>query len=149
VFCASCLAKLFEDHEGYEIPCPTCRVPFPTISLDLHMVPRKYRAHVTPCIRKIYLDDASDASQRTLIQSLEAQLRTEKAKVAELEQEREAIVNERDSLYRLINVYKEREKEWETKDRRQKFQNANQMDELMHTNQRLQASLDEAQTLLR
>ncbi|PVF93921.1 hypothetical protein CPB86DRAFT_741549 [Serendipita vermifera] len=112
------------------------------------MVPRKFRAHVTPCIRKLYLDDASDASQKSIIQSLEAQLRAERAKVAELQQEREAIVNERDSLYRVINVYKEREKELEAKDRRQKFQNANQIDELMHTNQRLQSSLDEAQTLL-
>jgi hypothetical protein len=63
-------------------------------------------------------------------------------------QERDAAWNERDSLYRVINVYKAKEKEHETKDRRQKFQVANQVDELMHDKQRLQARLEEAQTLL-
>jgi protoporphyrinogen oxidase len=115
------------------------------------MVPRKLRQHFTPCIRKIFLDDLNDTSitsQTQAIEALEAELRAERQKNAELEQEKEALSNERDSLYRLINVYKTREKELESKDRRQKFQVANQVDELMHDNQRLQARLEEAQSLL-
>jgi hypothetical protein len=150
VFCAGCLAKTFEEQDTYEVPCPSCRVPFPTVQLDLHMVPRKLREHVTPCIRRLYLDagDTSDASQAEVIRALEAQLLVERQRNAELLQERDAAWNERDSLYRVINVYKAKEKEHETKDRRQKFQVANQVDELMHDKQRLQARLEEAQTLL-
>jgi len=141
---------MFEEQEVYEVPCPSCRVPFPTVQLDLHMVPRKLRDHITPCIRRIYLDsgDASEASQAELIRSLEVQLQAERQRSAELLQERDAAWNERDSLYRVINVYKEKEQEREARDRRQKFQVANQVDELMHDKQRLQARLDEAQTLL-
>jgi hypothetical protein len=151
VFCAGCLAKTFEEYDDYEVPCPSCRATFPSLAIDLHMVPRKLRPHFTPCIRKIFLDDLNDTSitsQTQAIEALEAELRAERQKNAELEQEKEALANERDSLYRLVNVYKTREKELETKDRRQKFQVANQVDELMHDNQRLQARLEEAQSLL-
>jgi hypothetical protein len=105
---------------------------------------------VTPCIQRLYLDagDASDASPAQVIRALEAQLLVERQKNAELLQERDAAWNERDSLYRVVNVYKAKEKEHETKDRRQKFQVANQVDELMHDKQRFQAQLEEAQTLL-
>ncbi|KIM34086.1 hypothetical protein M408DRAFT_325602 [Serendipita vermifera MAFF 305830] len=149
VFCAGCLAKTFEGLDTYEVPCPTCRLVFPSINIDPHLVPKKLRDYVTPCIRRLYLDEETpDVSQTELVRSLEAQLQAERQHSAELQQERDAARAERDSLYRVINVYKEKEKEHEAKDRRQKFQVANQVDELMHDNHRLQTRLEEAQTLL-
>lgn len=150
VFCSGCLAKTFEEYQlqdTYEIPCPSCRAPFPILQLDTALIPRKLRPHCTPCIRRIYLDD-TEATDRATIRSLEAQLRAEKARNVELQEEKDAMAKERESLYRLVELYKSREKEMETKDLRQKFRVANRVDELTHDNQRLQARLEEAQTLL-
>ena len=58
------------------------------------------------------------------------------------------MAKERESLYKLVELYKSREKELETKDLRQKYRVANRVDELAHDNQRLQVRLEEAQTLL-
>lgn len=117
---------------------------------------------MTPCIRRLFFDSNENEEReeramatremeglREMIGELQSQLEVEKQKASEAEQEKEAVMKERDSLYRVIAVYKEREKELEARDRRQKLSVANQVDELMLDNQRLQAKLDEAQGLLK
>ncbi|KAG8832200.1 hypothetical protein FRC18_005410 [Serendipita sp. 400] len=148
IFCSACLAKTFEEHsDTYEVPCPTCRLPFPTISLDQHLIPRKLRAHCTPCLRRVYFDDV-DAPLKQVVASLEAQLRAERQRVSDLQHEKEELCKDKTGLYRLVEIYKEREREFDTQDRQQKFQVANQVDDLMHNNQRLQKRLEEAEDLL-
>ncbi|KAJ7628817.1 hypothetical protein FB45DRAFT_919317 [Roridomyces roridus] len=57
VFCKECICSGVESSNASSKPCcPTCRIPFPVVSVDPMLIPPYLRPHFLPPIRPVYID---------------------------------------------------------------------------------------------
>ncbi|KAI9458179.1 hypothetical protein BJY52DRAFT_440077 [Lactarius psammicola] len=91
--CGACMGThVRASRNPYEATCPTCRAPFPIVTPDMSMIPKKYHVFISPSLRRIYLGDGEDTS-RALIDSLNTEITLLKARVGTLKRDKDLLMD--------------------------------------------------------
>ncbi|KAI9450073.1 hypothetical protein F5148DRAFT_987247 [Russula earlei] len=107
--CDSCITvHARQSPNPYQATCPTCRAPFPTVLVDLSVIPKKYHVFVSQPLRRVYLGNWEDSNSQTSIDDLRLENATLNAHIVALRCENEIISRQllatQGSFSRLIAV---------------------------------------------
>ncbi|KAF8498555.1 hypothetical protein F5888DRAFT_1612373 [Russula emetica] len=95
--CEACIkAHARGSSDTYEATCPTCRAPFPIVTPDMSIVPKKYQTFISPPLRRVFLDAREDNS-RVVIENLNAEISTLKERVTSLKRDKVLLIDRCDS----------------------------------------------------
>lgn len=90
--CEACMAThVRASRDPYEATCPTCRAPFPIVTPDMSMIPKKYHVFISPSLRRVYLGDGD--SSRALIDGLNTEITLLKARVGTLKRDKDLLMD--------------------------------------------------------
>ncbi|KAH9027765.1 hypothetical protein EDB84DRAFT_1400925 [Lactarius hengduanensis] len=91
--CGTCMGThVRASRDPYEATCPTCRAPFPIVTPDMSMIPKKYHVFISPSLRRVYLGDGEDTS-RALIDDLNTEITLLKARVGTLRRDKDLLMD--------------------------------------------------------
>ncbi|KAI0292263.1 hypothetical protein BC826DRAFT_955077 [Russula brevipes] len=96
VSCSACMKTHARgSSDPYEATCPTCRAPFPIVTLDMSIVPKKYHMFISPPLRRVFLGDSPVAEDSDVIEEegLSAEIVALNARVASVRRYKDLLMD--------------------------------------------------------
>ncbi|KAI0280860.1 hypothetical protein BC826DRAFT_924056 [Russula brevipes] len=95
VSCSACMKTHARgSSDPYEATCPTCRAPFPIVTPDMSIVPKKYHVFISPPLRRVFLGDSPVAEDSGAIEEgLRAEIAVLDARVASLRRDKDLLMD--------------------------------------------------------
>lgn len=136
--CEACMGTHVRASQNpYEATCPTCRAPFPIVTPNMALIPKKYHVFISPSLRRVYLGEGEDTS-RVVINGLNAEITLLKARVGTLKRDKDLLMDRCEAAQSTASCLAadERAARLELASERQEVRHANMAFELLKAEHR-------------